>query len=163
NCGLDRSERMLRIVLVPIEKVFRVKVNLFPFRFQKADGFADHSPIFIYGNPQDLLHMELPTLADNRNHRRFRGYKKRDLRVVGGLGVGAASAPKSADSCLAPLTTFYGFKERDVFGIGPRPSTFNIVNSKRIEFLSNTNLVVDTEGNAFSLRSVAQSRIVDHD
>src|SRR5215475_1239834 len=55
------------------------------------------------------------------------------------------------------------FKKRYVLGIGSRPSPFNVVNSERVEFFCDTNLVVDTEGNAFSLRSVSQSRIVDHD
>src|SRR6516162_2955601 len=56
-----------------------------------------------------------------------------------------------------------GFKKRYVLWIGSRPSAFNVVNSERVEFFCDTNLVVDTEGNTFSLRSVSQSRIVDDD
>src|ERR1700746_635110 len=103
--------------------------------------------------------MELPPVADDGDNGSLGRNQKRDLRVVPRFGICPAGASECADFCLIPLTLLRRFKERDGLGGGSRPSCFNVVNPERVELFCDPNLVVDTEGNAFSLRAISQSRI----
>src|SRR5271165_3888409 len=140
-----------------------VEHDLFSLRLQICNRFPNHPPVFFDCYAQDLLCMQSPAFADDRYRRSFGGQKKRDLRVRCRLGVRPAGAAKGANLRMAPLSLFGRVEESDVFWVGSRPSTLDIVNPKRIQLFSDTNLVVDAERNALSLRAVSQGRIIDHD
>jgi hypothetical protein len=54
-------------------------------------------------------------------------------------------------------------KEFNVFRIGPRPASFDVVNPEGVNSLGNAKLVGDREVDAFTLTAVAQSCVVDLD
>src|SRR5262249_54847784 len=59
---------------------------------------------------------------------------------------------------------FFGFSKKfDVLGVGPRPSTLDVVHSERIELLGNAQLVHHREIDPFTLAAIAQSGIVYFD
>src|ERR1700747_3768262 len=107
--------------------------------------------------------MQSPAFADDRYRRSFGGQKKRDLRVCRRLGIRAAGAAKGANFRMTPLSLFGRVEKSDVFWVGARPAALDVVNPKSIQLFSDTNLVVNAERNALSLRTVSQGRIIDND
>src|SRR6202047_2789712 len=99
--------------------------------------------------------MEAPAFPDDRHRRSLGGKQEGNLCVRRGLDLRPARAPKGAYLCRAPFQMLCRVEKRNILRIGSGPSAFDILNPKRIELFSDSNLVLNAERYTLGLRAVA--------
>ena len=154
---------ILLIQLVAIEAMLRVVDDELPVVFQELHGVTDHAEIFVRRAAQDFLHMQHGSLAEDRHDRRLGFEQEADLIV---LLHRHALAPRRTESRELRVLKFLPLRlreELDVLGIAPRPAALDEVNAEGVNPFRNADFVRDGKVDAFTLRAIAQSRVIDFD
>ena len=156
-----RAQRVVRIFLVAVEKMFGVVEHLAPVLFQMRHGVRDHREIFLERDVENLGHMQRPRLADDGHGGRLRIEEHLHLRVVLHAHLAAPGHAKGGDLRVLPSAFRRLLKERRVLRVRARPATLDVMHSKRVELFRHANLIHDRERNPGPLRAVAESGVVD--
>ncbi len=160
--GLQRLDRVFGIGVVAIEEMFRI-INHFGVPTEKLDAIADHLQVFIQRDAQDFGGVVIPSLADQRDEGCLRGDQSLHAGIVFGLHRFATRHPERADLGIT-RDRVCGSLQRT-----PRPfrwtgvAAFDEIDPHLGQPHRNVQLVLQREADAFALRSVAQSRVVDLD
>ena len=161
--GTQRVERVFGVVLVAVEKMLGVIENLAAVLFKERHRVGDHREVFIRRHIQNLRDMEQPGLADDRHDRRLRIEKQFHLRIRFDRHTTSARAAEGGDLRIFPFQFRRLAEKRRVAWVRARPTTFDVIHTKRIKPLGDANLVEDRKRNSRALRAVAQCGVVDRD
>ena len=151
---------MFFAILVAVKKVLGIINDLAPCRLEIAYGVANHRLIFLSGGPKNLRHLQLPTLPENRDDRRLGIDEELNLRIFFDGKIRPTRRAKGCDLGVIPSFLGRSFKKLDIFWVRSRPATFDIVHPKLVEPLGNSHLIQAGEEKTFTLRTIAESRII---
>ena len=157
---LPRGQRVLRIILVAIQRMLGIVNHLALVLFEKRNRVGDHCDVFLRRGSQHFLHMQQPRFAKNGDHRRLRIDQQFHLRVVLGIDLFTAGRAEGCNLYILPLAFGRFLEELDVLGIAPRPTALHVVHTKGIQFFGHAQLVCDRKTDSFALRSIAQGRVI---
>src|SRR5881296_2700744 len=99
--------------------------------------------------------MEIPTLPKDRDHRGLGFNQRLKIGVRFCLALWMPRASKGSHLGVLQRELLSSAEKRHVLEIRARPSPFDVVNSKLIQLPGDMELVLDREGNVFTLRPVA--------
>ena len=100
---------------------------------QKGDGFSDHGQVFFPADVQHLLHMQVPTLAENGDRGCVAVEQSRQIRIVPGFYAGPARRAEGRQTGGLEFCRFGEFEEPLVTGIGTGPAAFDVVDADVIQ------------------------------
>ena len=161
--GLERGQRVLRVILVTVEEMFGVVNDFLAVLLEIADRLADHREVFFGRRADYLAHVQRPRFAHERDHGRVGLHQHVDLRIVLALRVCAPRAAEGGDLRVLEFSLGRFREEIHVLRVRPRPAAFDVMHAERIEPLGDADLVRARKRDAFALRAVAQRRVVDGD
>ena len=156
-------QRVFGIELVTVERVFRVVDDKLAVVFQELHRVADHGQILFRRAAQHFLHVQHGRLAVDGDDGRFRFDEQAHLVVRFHRHAFFARRAERREAGVLEFLLLGLRKELDVLGIAARPAAFDVMNSKRVQLLGDAELVRHRKVDAFALRTVAQSRVVDFD
>ena len=107
--------------------------------------------------------MQVPGLANDRNHRRLRIEQSFQARVLGRRHALAASHAEGGDLGVAQRQLADFLKVLGVFRVRQRIAAFNEVHAQLIEPLGDQQFVLEREIDAFALAAVPERGVVDID
>ena len=157
--GFESAQREVAVVDVAVEEVFGVVDHFFAVVLQIADGFGDDGEVFVFGDAESAGDMEVPALAEDGDDGGSGIDQLTDVAVFLNGILREARGSEGCELCMLQLQTARLLEEFFVFGIGTRPSAFNVVNTELIEFPGNEDFVIDRERDGFALRAVPKSGI----
>ena len=157
----QRRQRVVRIVLVAVEKMLRVVEHLASVAFQKRHGVRDHREVFLPRHPEHLDHLERPRFAHDRHGGRLRVEEDAHLWIVLDAHLAAPRRAERGDLRLLPRALFHLAEKLRVLRIRARETALDVMHAKRVELFRHANLVHDRERNPGPLRAVAECGVVD--
>src|SRR5581483_1652606 len=107
--------------------------------------------------------MSFPRFAEDADDGHLRRQQLMQLQVVLRGDMRAAGAAKGGQARVLERNPLHALEEGFVLRIGAGPAALDKVHSELIQTAGNANLILDTEANAFALRTVAQGGVVDLD
>src|SRR5262249_47189935 len=126
-CGRgDAGERVVRVASEPVEEVLGVEDDLVHARAQEGYRVADHLEVLLQRDAQVVPHVQIPGLADDRDHRRLRAQQRLEVAVVGGPDPGPARRAEGRDAGMAQAQLAGGAEELLVPGIGAGPAALDV-------------------------------------
>ena len=123
----------------------------------------DDAQVDVQGRLQNIGDVKRPRFAKDGADRRIRIEHGFDAGIVFRSAFDAASRAECRDQRVLPLYIAGALEEFHILWIRAGPAAFNERHSQFIEPLRNANFIVGRKREAFRLRSVAQSRVVDLD
>ena len=159
--GLEGGQRVLRGVLVAIEKVLRIVDHLAAVLYQMGHGVADHRLVFRHRGAQDFGDLQFPAFSENRHHRRLRLQQQPHLRILFHCHTRPAGGTEGGQLGMLELQVFRLAEELDVLGIRARPAAFDVVDAEFVKPLRDPQLVEAGKLESFPLRAIAQGRVVE--
>ena len=141
----DRRQRVVGILAEAVEKMLRIVEDLPPAFLEKTDRIGDHAKIFFQAHAEDLRDMQRPCLTHDGHDGRFRIEKHLHLRIFFDPHSTTARHSKGRNFRMFPFALRRFLEERRIFGVRARPTALNIIDSKGIQLLGNTNLVEHRE------------------
>jgi hypothetical protein len=141
--------------------MFSVIKNLFDVFFQVCHGFGDHVEVFLFAGFEDMVHMQIPGLAEDRDNWRFRLDKRLDEFVLR-TGITRSSGRSEGGNFRRQLP-FFDLAEKLVisFICRIRPTAFDKRNAQFTQAFSDAHLIGNGKIDSHSLIAVAQGRVVD--
>src|SRR5690606_7917328 len=132
-------------------------------RAQEGHALLDHLEVAVEVGAQDLADLERGALAEDGAHGGARVDERRELGVVLGGDAGAARGAEGGDLRRLPRHGPGALEELYVLRVRAGPAALDELHAERVETRRDTQLVLDRDGEALALRSVAQGRVVDVD
>ena len=121
---------------------------------------TNHRLIFLNGRPENFGHLKLPAFPENRDDGCFGIDEELNLWIFFHSEISPSRRAEGRDLGVIPGFLGRGLKKLDVLGVRPRPATFDVIDSELVESLGNSHLVQAGEEKTFTLRAIAESRIV---
>ena len=139
---LERFERVFRISLIAIEEMFRIVNHLFGMFLEVCDRRLDHVEVFFESRADNVRHMQIPALAENRLDRSFGLDERLQKRVILGQNTRTARRAKCGNFCMLELNVLDELEKFLIGRIaGVRPTAFNIVKSKVVQNSSDLDFI----------------------
>jgi hypothetical protein len=153
----------LRVLAKAVEEVLGIKDDGVDVPLEKADAVVDHLEVLRLRDAQVVTHVQIPSLADDGDHRRLGLQKHSEVFIVARLDASAPGGAESRDLRLLQVELLDGSEKRLVAWVRGRPATFDVADAELVEAFCNAQLVLDGERDVFGLTAVPQSRVVDFD
>src|ERR1700735_4432854 len=144
---------------VAVEEVVGIVDHFLAMVLQVTDRFRDDGQVFVFGDAERARNMQVPALAEYSNDTGSGIDQLTDVAVFLNRISREAPRPEPSKLCMLQLQAARLPEELFVFGIGTRPSAFNVINTELIEFPGNQDLVLDRKRDGFPLRAVPESGI----
>src|SRR5690606_8479053 len=93
-----RTQRVVGIGAVPVEKVFGVVDDLASLRDEVANGILDHREVLLERRAEDFRDVQGPGLPDERHHGHAAVEQGPELRILIGPGAGAAGRAEGGEA-----------------------------------------------------------------
>ena len=151
---------ILRIGLVAVEKVLGVVEDLRACGLQVLQRVVDQLQVLFQGDPQRLVDMEIPALAEDGDGIRLGLHQGADVLVLVRRDLGAAGRAERGDLGLGQFLLLDVLEKSDVLGIASRPSTLDVMDAAFVKLVGDADLVLYQEGDILRLSPVTQGRIV---
>ena len=144
--------------------MLRVEENPPPFGAEELDRVADHREVLLARRAQCALDVTDVRLGDQRDDAASR--RRRSARTCGSSAATDAGLAGRAESgeLRVPQRQLAGGRaaeERLVLGVGARPAALDETDAEVVEVRGDRELVLDRQRQTFTLRAVAQRRVVD--
>src|SRR5215831_10504561 len=101
--------------------MFGVIYDVLTSVLKKTNSIADHGQVFVGSSAKDLLDVEEPTFADDRDHRSLRFENLTHELVVFDSHTLPASHAEGCNLRVFPFASGRLVEELEVFGIRPGP------------------------------------------
>ena len=139
---LERFERIFRIRLVAIEKMFRIVNHLFGMFLEVCDRRLDHVEVFFESRADNVRDMQIPALTKNRLDRSFGLDERLQKRVVLGQNSRTTRRTKCGNLRVLELYIFNKLKKFFISRITRvRPTALDIIKSKMVQNSCNLHLI----------------------
>ena len=142
---LNAGECVIFVFCTPVKEVFRVKDDFPSAHFEVADGFLDHSQVFLRGNAQNGRYMQKGAFTKDRCCRSFRFQKGQEPVVRFRPDSGALGAAKCAKFRVLKRKRFCDAEKFQILWIRRRVPGFDVGNSQFIELADNLDFVFEAE------------------
>src|SRR5579872_1499787 len=126
---------------------------------EEADGIGNEREVFLFGDAERTFHVKVPGFAEDGDGGRTGFDERAHVAIFLHRVFGEAGRTERGEAGVLELELTGAGEEVLVFGIGPGPSTLNVVDAQLIQFLRNDELVIHGEGDGFALRAVSESGI----
>ena len=154
-------ERIVRIVLVPVEEMFAVEHRFTTTLGRGGNRLADHLKIFVERRVDRRFDMEVPGLADKAGGRNLGVEDGVQTRVIGGAAAATARHPEGDHACLRRLRRVT--EKGVVCRVGPRPAALDVIDPDFVKRCRNGNLIGFRKVDATGLTTVAKRRVEQPD
>ena len=159
----QRPQRIVGIGPVAVEKVLGVIDHLPPLRLEIAHAVGDHAQVLLQRRVQHTMHVQVPAFAKDGHGGRAGLDERPDVGIVLHRQAGAAGAAERGDHGLLQVQFGGLFKEGHILGVGTGPAPFDVSNAQPVQAAGDLEFVRHGKGDAFPLRPIAQSGVVqDH-
>ena len=135
---LQRSHRIRRVLLVPVEELFRVEEYLASPRGEESDRLFDHPQVHLRRHPQDVRHMEHRRFPENRDIFGLGLKQFLQLLVLFNRNASAAGRSERDNLRVDEMFPLGQFEEPAVAGGGPREATLDEINPELIQQMGKT-------------------------
>ena len=115
-----------------------------PF-LHESDGVGDDFQVRLLADAQIVAHVQIPSLAHQRDHRRVRGEQHFKIDILRRFGAELSSRAKGRDFGVLELELFNLLEKIGVARIGAGITTFDVVDAQLVELLGDTKLVLQRE------------------
>ena len=158
---LERCQRVLGVGHIAVEEVLGVVNHLLALRDKIAHRVAYHAQVFLERRPQHFGYVQIPRLAEDGDDGGLGCDQQLDLRIIGGVGVGAAGGAEGRHARVLQVEfATRARKELNILGVAAGPAAFNVVHAKLIQAARHLEFVIHGEIHAFALRAVTQGGVV---
>ena len=152
---------IFRICLVAIKKMFRIINHFFGMFLEVRHRRLDHVEVLFESRADDIGHMQVPALSENRLNGSTGLHERLQQRVVLGQNLRATSRTEGGNLCVFQLD-FLDFLEKFLVGritrIGPPP--FDIVKTEMVKNSRNLQLVGKRKAYLTVLVTVTEGSII---
>ena len=131
--GLKRLQCVLGVRPVAVEKMLGIVEDFRPLRATKRDRVADHFPVFFERRIQNLRHLEIPRLADDRHDRRLPFEQCPQSAVGFGRDVLAARHSERDDLRMFQFQFAHGPEILGIFRVRQRVTALDVVDANVVE------------------------------
>jgi len=156
----QRGEGVFGVRLPAVEEMLGVVDHLAARVLEVGQRVPDHGEIFLAAHAQDLVHMQIPALAEDGDHGTTRLQQTGQSGIVGCGPAGSARGTEASDPGLLPFDLpgpAEEFHVQLVGGIGP--AAFDVPDPEPVQELRDRKLVFQGKGQASGLVSIAQSGV----
>ena len=102
---------------------------------EKRHGFGDQLQVLFLGDAQRALHVQVPALAEDRDHRRARFHQRAHVAVLLHRVLGEARGAEGRQPGVLQLQLARRARRTLVLGIGARPAAFDVVDAQLVQLL----------------------------
>ena len=152
---LEHLEGVFRILFIPVEKMFGVEHHFLGIFFQESQAVGHHAQVFVEVGRQGFFDMHVPAFAKDGDHRGFRLQQMFQVGIVVRLVFRRASTAKGHQAGLLEGGRLHLGEKFHVFGIGPRPAAFDVVDAVVVQLVGDANFVLHRKGDFFRLGPVS--------
>ena len=124
-------------------------------------AIGDHAQILFEGGFEHRLDMQRRRLADQRHDWRAGVQQGTNVGVVLDAYPGTTRGAEGRDRRLLPSFVARAPEELRIFGIRARPAAFDEMDAEQIKLVCDLELILDREGDPFTLCSIAEGRVVE--
>ena len=161
--GFEGAQREVGARFVAVEEVLGVEDDFPALLFDVPDGLGDHGQVLLFGHAKGALGVQTPALAKDRDDGGFSFQERVDVGVRMHSVARVARRAEGGQAGVLELQVAGAREEVLVAGVRTRPAALDVVDPELVEFLGDHQLVVDREGDVFSLGAVTQRGVVGED
>ena len=160
--GPEGLQGIFAIGQIAVEEMLGIEEHPPPCSLQEGHRGLDHPQILLATAAQDVLHVQVPGFPEDGDDGSAAVYQGGELRVLLGSRADSAGAAEGGELRVLQRQVAGQLEELRVARVvGIRPPALDVVHAHLVEQHEHAALVLDAEGDALGLGSVAERCVVE--